>query len=745
MAGRHSVALHGVSRRGGLLRRFRFRVRDGSLLLLCLAALLAGFNCFPTAANAQVSDWKQIQVPALHPFHPQQPRRVELANGIVIFLQEDHELPLVRGTARIRGGSREEPADKAGLVEIYAGVWRTGGTKDKTGDQLDDYLESRAARVEAGGGLDSTTLTWDCLKDNFDEVFAIFADLLQHPEFREDKISVAQRQIDTAIARRNDEPAGIAGREAAKLGYGADSPYTRQAEYATVASVTRDDLVKWHDTYVHPNNIMIGVVGDFDSAAMEAKLRAAFESWKRGPAVAPLEVSFHGPKPGVYFVPKGDVNQSSIRMVGLGIRRDNPDYYALEVFNQIFGGSFSSRLVEDIRSKKGLAYTVYGGVGAAFDHPGLLQIGMGTKSGTTSAAIQALDQEIDEIKSKPPTAEELKKAKDSILNSFVFEFDSKAKVLAERMNYEFYGYPADFLERYRAGIEKVTRAEVERVALKYIHRDQLAVLVVGKAAEFDRPLSSFGAVTTLDISIPAPGATKKAVAAAADPHAAEEGKELLAKVIAALGGEAKVRSVQSLSRKGTMVMKSPQGEISLEVEELVAFPDQLFQRISTPMGEMTMAVSPARAFMKTPRGTQDLPASRKEDALDSVRREPLFIAQHGDDPKFTFAVGGSEKIGDVEARILDVSGDGAEVRWFVDPQTGRILRSSARTLGMGGPAEEVTDYSDYQTVDGVSVPFKEKVNQGGQEGSSEIKEFHLNAAVDPKLFEAPAKPSDSPQ
>jgi zinc protease len=478
--------------------------------LIDLLVVALGFCCLPSVAKAQVADWKQIHFPPLNAFSPQEPHRVELSNGMVIFLQEDHELPLIRGTARIHGGSREEPAAKVGLVSIYGEVWRTGGTKNHTGDELDDYLEALAARVETGGGIDSTLISWDCLKDNFDEVFKVFVEFLQEPEFRNDKIPLAKNQLDTGIARRNDEPGGIASREATKIGYGAESPYAREPEYSTVAAATREDLLNWHHTYVHPNNIILGVVGDFDSKVMEEKLRATFESWPKGAGATPPQLSFHGPKPGMYFVHKDDVNQSNIRMIELGTRRDNPDYYAITVFNEIFGGSFSSRLMEDVRTKKGLAYHVGGGIGTAFDHSGLFQISMGTKSGTTGAAIDALYEEIDGLKTKPVTEEELKRAKDSILNSFVFQFDSKAKVLAERMNYEFYGYPADFLERYRAGIEKVTLEDVQRVAQKYVHKDRLAVLVVGKAADFDKPLTTFGPVADIDISIPPPPSAAKA-------------------------------------------------------------------------------------------------------------------------------------------------------------------------------------------------------------------------------------------
>lgn len=470
---------------------------------------------FASLSRGQATDWKQITPGPLHPFHPQMPKRIQLANGMVIFLQEDHELPLVRGITQIRGGSRDEPADKVGLVQMYGQSWRTGGTKAQTGDQLDDYLEARAAKVETSGGADLVTVSWDCLKENLDDVFKIYLELLREPEFRPDKIVIAKTQLNTGISRRNDSPFQIAFREASKLVYGADSPYARVPEYATVAAVSREDLLDWRRRYVHPNNILLGVVGDFDSKAMEAKLRQAFESWPKGPAAPRRQLAFHGPKPGVYFVEKNDVTASTIQMVDLGTTRDNPDYYAIEVFNEFFGGSFSSRLFSNIRSKKGLAYAVSGGIGTDYDHPGILRLFLGTKSATTAAAIDAFNEELDALKTNPATPEELTKAKDAILNSFVFRFDSKDKVLREQMTYAFFGYPLDFLERYRAGIEKVTQADVARVAQKYVHKNQLAILVVGKAADFDRPLSSFGPVTALSIAIPAPPSGRKESASGA--------------------------------------------------------------------------------------------------------------------------------------------------------------------------------------------------------------------------------------
>jgi zinc protease len=454
--------------------------------------------------TAQEEPWKQIPIPQLPAFHPQEPKRIQLPNGMIIFLQEDHELPTIDGVARIRGGSRAEPANKVGLMDLYGEVWRTGGTKTETGDQLDDYLEIRAAKVETGSNDDSTTISLSCLKDDFNDVFKVFAELLRAPEFRDDKLDLAKREAYDGISRRNDDVSDVAHREAAKLAYGPNNPYARVPEYATIAAVTRQDLIDWHQTYAHPNNIIIGIVGDFDSAKMETKLRDAFGSWEKGPAAKKPEIHFEPAKPGYYLINKEDVNQSNIRMVGLGTTRDNPDYFAIEVFNEAFAGGFASRLVQSIRTAQGLAYSVGGGIGTRFDHPGILQLALGTKSSTTIESIRALYQQVDELNSRPVTDDEIKRAKDSILNAFVFNFDTPDKVLRERMAYEFYGYPADFLERYRAGIEKVTTADVARIVPKYLHKDQLAVLVVGNSAQFDKPLSTLGAVKEIDISIPPP-------------------------------------------------------------------------------------------------------------------------------------------------------------------------------------------------------------------------------------------------
>jgi zinc protease len=454
----------------------------------------------------QAKPWEQIPIPPLHEFKPHQPTRIELKNGIVLFLQEDHELPFINGSVLVPGGARDEDPAKTGLVDLYSMSWRTSGTEKMDGDAMDDLLEAKAAHIETAGDEDSTALTWDSLKGDSDQVFALAMDLLFHPKFSEQKLRLAQAQEATGIVRRNDDEGEIAGREAAKLVYGADSPYTRQPELSTIAKVTVADLQGWHDRTLR-GKLIVGISGDFDPATMEAKLRAAFEGLPPAQPAPVRHEMFGEPKPGISFIEKGDVNQSNVEIVGLGTDRRNPDIPALSVMNEILGGGFASRLFQKVRTELGLAYAVGGGYGFEYDHPGIFRVAVLPQSADTVAATKATMGEISGLITKPVTDAEVARAKDAILNSFLFRYDTREKVLRERERLEFYGYPADYLETYKAALEKVTAADVNAVVKKYIHPNELAVLVVGNQAEIKPPLTdlNLGEIHNIDIAIPQPG------------------------------------------------------------------------------------------------------------------------------------------------------------------------------------------------------------------------------------------------
>ena len=710
------------------------------------AAFALATALLSTSAYPQASDYRDIKTPPLHTMKFEQPKRIQLANGMVIFLMEDHELPLISATARIRGGSRDVAPEKAGLAGIYGSSWRTGGTEKQTGDELDDFLEARAAHVETGAGDDSSRVGFNVLKGDFEAVFPIFVDVLRHPAFRQDKIDLAKTQANTGISRRNDDAQGIAGREAFKLGYGADSAYARTSEYATIASITRDDLLAFHNRFVQPNNIILGVTGDFDTVSMEKRLRAAFESWPKGPAASKAApAGIHPAKPGFYAIHKDDVTQAYIYFIGPGTTRDTPDYYALGVLNDVFGGGFSGRLVNDIRTARGLAYSVGGGLGYDWDHPGLFRVSAGTKSSTAVEALNAIRSEINDLTTKPFTAAEVADAKESLLNAFVFTRDEKVKLITQRMDLEFYGYPADWYDRYVAGIEKVTPADVERVAKKYVIPGQLAVLVVGNEKDFDKPLSSLGTVTPVDITIPEPGAkpaasaapgAKPAAAATAPAINSAPALALAGKVAEFFGGKAKVDAIRALHSIGSMTTKTPNGDMELELDTILRFPDSRHSVIKMPMGEVTMVSTPESSFVITPMGTQDLPASQREASRTELKTDALAILQNVGKPGYTFTLSGSEKVNNTDTQVLEIDAGGLNVKWWVDPATGRILRRQSK----GRQGEDVTTtLSDWKSFDGMNFATTlDSSANGEQVAVLKLTKIEVNPTVDPKLFERPA-------
>ena len=429
--------------------------------------------------------------------------RFKLANGMVVYLVEDHELPLINGTALIRTGDRLEPTDKVGLAELVGTVMRSGGTQRRTADDINEFLEQRAASVEASIDEDSGNAGFDTLTEDLPAVFSLFAETLRQPAFPVDKLNLAKTQQRGGIARRNDEPGSIADREFRKLVYGNSSPYARYVEYNTLANISRDDLVQFHQQYFHPNNILLGIVGDFDRKAMRQRVETTLADWKSAAAEPiTLPAVTQAKQSGVFFVNQPQLTQSNVQIGHLGGQVNSPDYPALAVMNEVLNG-FGGRLFNEVRSRQGLAYSVYAYWGPQYDYPGLFVAGGQTRSDATVPFIKSVRAEIETIRNAPIAPAELAFAKDSVLNSFIFNFQQPNQTLSRLLRYEYFGYPSDFIFRYQKGVAATTIADVQRVAKTYLKPENIVTLVVGNQATIKPPLDALGeAVTAIDITIP---------------------------------------------------------------------------------------------------------------------------------------------------------------------------------------------------------------------------------------------------
>lgn len=465
----------------------------------------------PSYKSLQFPPLKQVKIPT--------PASFTLANGIKVFLLENHELPLISGSALIRTGNLFDPPDKRGLADLTGSVLRTGGTKSKTGDELDEMLENMAASVESNIGENRGTLGFSCLSENADAVMGIFRDLLTSAQFRQDKLDLAKTQMRSAIARRNDDPSAIASREFSSIVYGRESPFGWSIEYEHVDRITRDDVVAFYKRYYFPANVVLAIYGDFEAADMRKRIERLFDGWNYKQDVVPPMPKFASkPDPGIYLADRNDVTQTFFEIGHIGgILRDK-DYPALQVAANILGGGFTSRLMRRVRTELGYAYNIGAGWSAGYVSPGLFEISGSTKSKSTVETIQTIQQELAKLRNVEVTDEELKTAKDTVLNSFVFYFDTPAKTLNRIVSYEYYGYPPDFIFQYQKAIGTVTKGDVLRVARQYLKPENLTIVAVGNPKDFGQALSTLGApVHPLDLTIPEPKTAPGAAAPKSNP------------------------------------------------------------------------------------------------------------------------------------------------------------------------------------------------------------------------------------
>lgn len=713
------------------------------LVFAALAAPLAGGLATPAPAAAQAPSHEAIEYPPLPDFDIPSPERVVLDNGMVVMLLEDRELPLVDAFALIRTGGRWEPAERAGLAQLTGEVLRTGGTEEMPADELDDWLEGKAASIESSISTDYGLARMSSLAEDFPEVLAVFADVLRRPAFAEDRLEVARTALETQIARQNDDPQGILFREITDLVYGETSPYSRFPTYQSVGAIERDDLVAWHERWYHPERVVLGLVGDFDRDEALALVRRELGDWPRGPGVEAPEAGWREePRPGVFHVAKDDITQSNIAMAHLGIRQDHPDFYAVEVMNNVLSGSASSRLFAEVRTRQGLAYAVSGSVGSEFDHPGVTLLWMTTKTGSTGAGIEALLAEARGMTERPPTDAEVAKAKESILSSFVFNFDSPGKILRQQLTYEYYGYPLDRMERYRAQIEAVTPDQVRRAAEQHLHPERFSILVVGPTEGLDKPLSTFGEVHPVDVTIPEPPAPEAEVTA----EGAARGTELIARAVEAFGGAGPLDGLDSLAMAMTSEQVTPQGPVEVPMRTLIAFPGRVRQEMSTPFGRIVTAAGPDGGWVSTPRGVMDLQTAQLEELHRSLLRNPVALLRQRSEPGFEAAVVGSGEVGGTPVEQVQVKlGDVVSVLG-IDPETGRILSLSYRGTGPGGaPADVEQRYSDFRPTGALVLPYSvERLADGAPAGSGRIDSIELDVEVADSDFARPADAAAPP-
>jgi zinc protease len=437
-------------------------------------------------------------------FDPPKARRHSLASGNDVFFLEDHSLPLVSVYARFKGGYAILPRESYAAAVALPGLLRSGGTQDLPPDSVDHLLDFYALQTTFGGGGESTFASLNTLRRHLEPALELWRDILRNPRFDENEVEVWRGRQAESIRRRMDDPGRLAFGEFNRIMFG-DHPIGWEMEEADLdpSRFSVEALRSVHRTVFCPENVIFGVVGDVEWAEVRPLLERLVEDWPecQGGLLEPRTPDIRR-EAGVFLIPK-DLSQSTVVLAQAGgiSQSDDPDYYASRIGNSIFGGSgFSSRIVTRVRTERGYAYSASSLWTAPSRNEGIVGAWTQTKGESTIAAIQLILDTMDEMRETPPTREEVDRAIDQIANGFVFNFQDPSQIVSRQMFYLAQGLPADWLESYLRGIQRVTPSGVRRVFRDHVDTQNMVILILGNPDSFDLPPEILGDVRIWEVA-----------------------------------------------------------------------------------------------------------------------------------------------------------------------------------------------------------------------------------------------------
>ncbi len=477
-------------------------IKKRSIVIVLAVIFLSGSFGLDAAKKRKVD---KLKFPPLNKIHRPDVKKAQTSNGIKLRLIKTEKLPLVNLLILVKGGNHYDPGTKTGLASVTAQLLRIGGTKELKAEEVDKLLDSKGININIGAGDDYYTVNLSCLVENLDEAVSILSKMLLQPAFDQEKMEEFKTRLSSSISRRNDNPMPINNREFNKLIYGANSPFAAVLEYEHVDNIVQEDVNRNYKMFFAPGNMLAGVTGPLEMDRFKEIFETYFGSWShqaRIPAYPQVQEQTHDFK--VAFAQKSNLNQSYLSIGHLGVKEDLSKSAKFLVFNSIFAQGFSSRLVNRVRVKMGLTYGIGGGIDTEHLYPGTTSFTTFTKSESTIDAIKAIFEEIEIIRKEKVTQQELNDAKDSFLNSYVFEFSTPERVLRNSLRREFYGIDVNISDKLVEDVKKVTADDVLEVAKNYLQPDKMIMTVVGNKEKIKGDLSELGKVKELDISIKPP-------------------------------------------------------------------------------------------------------------------------------------------------------------------------------------------------------------------------------------------------
>jgi zinc protease len=689
------------------------------------------------------------QMPEIHPprpFHFPSAATRTLSNGLRVFVVTDRRQPSVAvSLVMMSAGTVHDPAGMPGVASMTSAML-TQGTASRSAQQFAQAIDSVGGHISASADDDATSASLTVVARDMNLGMQLLSDAVLHPAFSDQELGRQRQQALSGLQVQYSDAGYLASAVFDRTVYGA-SQYGLPGEGTpeSVKKIQRDDLVKFHDSSYAPNAALLAFAGDVTPERAFALAEKYFGAWEKKDlpseeATAPAPVS------GLQFivVDKPDAVQTQIRVGKLGIRRDSPDYLPLLVTNRIFGGGFNSRLNTEVRVKKGLTY----GASSSFDanrFAGSFVAGTFTRTEATVEATKLVVDLISKMSTGDVTPAELKFAQEYLSGVYPIQSETSAQVAGRILTVAEYGLPGDYNDTYQQKILGVSDANVREMAARYFNPQDLDIVLVGNASKFldglkaDFPNAKWDEIPLAQLDLLSPDLRQpKTAAPAASPESLARGHEILLAAAQAAGGAAisSLKGVE-ISEKGNIY--TPQGPLAITVKWQVQYPDKVHSEIGTPMGQMLQVSDGKSAWMQSPQGTAEVPAS----AVGEFQRGILLFGGWG---LYQQALAGN-----VQAQYVgqeDMDGKKADaVNWlasfgtiklYFDSTTHLLIAAKFESMGMRGTEDNDEHWSDFRAVEGLQFPYQSVLNRGGQKFTdSTVQEIHLNPALDSSLFTKP--------
>jgi predicted Zn-dependent peptidase len=644
-------------------------------------------------------------------FVSSRPEEVILSNGIRVLLLADASRPLIQLEVRLATGNRDDPRGRTGVARLTADLLRSGGSETWPGDLLDEELAFRGASLWAESSFEETSVMAACLKEDFEDVFAMLADVLMNPSFPTAKVELALSQAKSLVRQRNDDPRQAATREARRAFYGLNDPRSRRMELQELADLDRNALVQFHGEQYGSRAAMVAVLGDFDRDVMLGQLEEVFANWpvqSAGVSEHVLETPSSESRR-VYLAARDDVNQTEIRFFLEGIRRDHPDFPALRLASVLLGsGGFTNRMMKEVRTERGLAYWAVAQWSPEWDHDGIFVAASATKSETTATTIQAMLDVMEDFLETGVGQKEFKEGLNRMTRAEVFKVDTPGEILDQASDLRFHNYPWNFHTQLANATLQLTPALVLAAARRHLDPSRLLLFVMGNPADFESPLEQFGEVN-LWVNEP----VQNTALTSAKPLEVEQGKMWARRLLASHGGAQAWENTGALS--WAFQNETDSGT------SLLWFPDRFRKVIGAGEAAMEHVVSAEQAWLHFGQVTEYLQGEALEDASLELR----FL---------------------LPAVLLRLARDGfvvtspADKRLVLTHSDGAVLHLELNEHGliqqMDSPLGSFR-YGNFGLFDGLQLPMTRQAATG-QGGLTHFSGWQQNPDVDPTWFEPPS-------